>query len=134
MRNVMHRREIVKLLAAAGAWPLAARAQRPNLSVVGFLDATAPAGRPHLFAAVRKGLAEGGFVEGRNLTIDYVSAEGQVDRLPALAAELVRRRVSVIITPGSFAATRAAQAATSSIPIVFSFGGDPVASGVVASI
>src|SRR5262249_2287446 len=101
MTAFIGRREFITLLGGAAAWPLAARAQRQALPVVGHLDLLpGPEGRPHLFAAIRKGLNETGYVEGQNVVIDYLSAEGQSDRLPALASELVRRRVAVIITPG----------------------------------
>ena len=130
----MRRREFITLLGSAvAAWPLVARAQ--PLPIVGHLDLLPdPEGRPHLFAAIRKGLNETGYVEGQNVVIDYLSAGGQIDRLPALASELVRRRAAVIITPGNRLGAQAAKAATATIPIVFSYGGDPVETGLVASL
>jgi putative ABC transport system substrate-binding protein len=126
----MRRREFMTLLGAA-AWPFAARAQQPALPVIGFLGRGSQGeGAP---AAIHQGLSENGYVEGRNVTIEYRWAEGQNDRLPALAADLVRRRVAVIVA-GSIVAAAAAKRATTTIPIVFSGGADPVAVGFVASL
>jgi putative ABC transport system substrate-binding protein len=130
----MRRREFIALLGgAAAAWPLAARAQQPATPVIGVLgSASADVYRERL-ALIRQGLAEAGFSEGRNVAIEYRWAEAQLDRLPALAAELVGRRVSVIVATGGLQAPRAAMSATSTIPIVFSTDGDPVQQGLVAS-
>jgi putative ABC transport system substrate-binding protein len=130
----MRRREFIAGLGSAAAWPVAARAQR-SVPVVGFLHgATLEAISPERIAAFRAGLAETGFVEGQSVFIEYRWANGRNDLLPALAADLVRRQVSVIATPNSAASALAAKAATSSIPIVFMFGADPIASGVVSSL
>jgi putative tryptophan/tyrosine transport system substrate-binding protein len=129
----LRRRQFLTLLGGAAAWPLAARAQQAAMPVVGFLrDATA-AGSEFMVNGLRKGLAEAGFVEGHNLTIDYAWSEGQSVRLSTLAAELVGRNVSVIVS-SSNNATSAAKAATSTIPVVFAINNDPVASGLVASL
>ena len=127
----MRRREFIAGLSAA-AWPVVARAQRPTLPVVGFLNTASPDGYAPMVAAFRQGLKETGYVEGQNVVVEYRWAEGQYDRVSAMAAELVRRQVAVIVanTPGNLAA----KAATTTIPIVFSTSGDPVRMGLVASL
>jgi len=129
----MLRREFIAGLAGAAAWPRVSRAQ-PGLPVVGFLETGSPEPVAHLVTAFRRGLSEIGYVEGRNVAIEYRFADGQSERLPALAAELVRRPVSVIVTPGSSGAALAAKAITTIIPVVFSTGADPVQVGLVASL
>ena len=131
----MRRREFIKVVAgSAASWPLLARAQQPAMPVIGFLSGGSPAAYARLVAAFREGLGETGYVEGRNVKIENRWAEGRSDRLKSLAADLVERRVSLIVATGGSNSVIAAKSATKTIPIVFAVGGDPVKLGFVTSL
>ena len=131
----MKRREFIGLISGVAAtWPLAVRAQQPAMPVIGFMSARSPDDSMHLVAAFRQGLSEAGFVEGQNAAIEYRWGLGQYDRMPALAADLVNRRVAVLVGVGGDISARAAKQATSTIPIIFGTGSDPIKAGYVESL
>jgi putative tryptophan/tyrosine transport system substrate-binding protein len=131
----MKRREFIALLGgASAAWPLAALAQQPRLPLVGYLHAGSPEPRAPMIVAFRQGLSEAGWVDGQNVAIAFQWAEGHNERLPAMAAEFVRRQVAVLVAAGGDFPLRAVKAATSRIPIVFTTGNDPIASGLVSNL
>src|SRR5262245_56118790 len=129
----MKRREFMRLLGGAAAWPIGARAQQPKIPTIGFLSGRSLASDSHLVAAFRQGLKETGHIEGQNVAIEFRWAEGQFDRLPALAADLVGRKAEAIFAGGMDIAIRVVRAAITTTPIVFATGGDPVELGLVAS-
>jgi putative ABC transport system substrate-binding protein len=133
-REHMRRREFITLVGGAAAWPLSAGAQQPAMPVVAFINGGAADAAARYKTAFLKGLSETGHVDGQNVAVEYHWLEGRYDRLPALVADLVRHRVTIIATPGSTVAAQVAKAATLTIPIVFGAAEDPVKLGLVASL
>ena len=127
----MRRREFISVMGGAAAWPLAARAQQPRMPVIGYLSGRSAESDAAMLAALRRGLGEGGYIEGQNIAIEYRFSDGQYDRLPALMTELTGRQVSVLVVAG-VAGTVSGQMRASQIPIVFNVGDDPVRAGLVA--
>src|SRR5262245_11378694 len=130
----MRRRDFIAGLAGSVAWPLAARAQQPGIPLVGYLSGASAAQFPHLVAAFRRGLNEAGYVEGRNVQVEYRWADGQYGRVPAQAADLLKRGAAVLVATQGTPTAQAAKAATATVPIVFAIGGDPVMFGLVESL
>ena len=130
----MRRREFIVSIGAAAMWPALARARKPTVPVIGFMSGRSPDEFQHLVAAFHQGLGEAGFVEGKNVAVEYRWALGQYDRLPALAADLVKRRVAVLAAVGGDPSALAAKQATSTIPVVFGMPGDPVKVGIVEGL
>ena len=130
----LKRREFITLIGGAAAWPLAARAQQRTTPVLGVLGGVSPVAYGEYLAALWQGLEEGGFAEGRNLRIEQRWAHGALERVPALAAELIRQNVAVLVTVGGTSVAKAAKATGTAIPIVFALGSDPVEDGLVASL
>jgi putative ABC transport system substrate-binding protein len=133
MRICLRRREFIAGLGGAAAWPLAARAQQRAMPVIGYLSGRTADSDASVLVSLRRGLADVGYAEGRNVAVEYRFADGRYDRMPAMAADLVSRRVAVVVT-GDTPAVLAVKAATSTIPVVFGIGGDPVGTGLVASM
>ncbi|MGC2155080.1 MAG: ABC transporter substrate binding protein, partial [Pseudolabrys sp.] len=130
----MRRREFIRLVGGAVTWPLAASAQQPAMPVRGYMSARSPEDTTQVLKAFYKGLGEGGFVSGQNVNVEYRWAHGDYGRLPALAAELVQKRVTVLVATGGDASALAAKEATTTIPVVFNTGSDPVKAGLVQSL